>query len=43
MKFVLGILVGLGFAFSVLAIIEKEEQKKLKALEKIREWERKLP
>ena len=40
MKFVLGILIGMGAVFTVLAIIEKEEQKKLKEYEK---WERKLP
>lgn len=40
MKFVLGILIGMGAVFSVLAIVEKEEQKKIRNYEK---WERKLP
>ena len=40
MKFVLGLLIGAGIAFTVLAIIEKEEQRKLNEWE---EWRRKLP
>lgn len=39
-KLFLGILIGAGLAFTVLALIEKEEQKKLDDWER---WERKLP
>lgn len=38
MKFILGILIGAGLAFSLLAIIEKEEQKTIDEYEK---WRRK--
>lgn len=40
MEFVLGILIGMGVVFTALAIVEKEEQKKIREFEK---WERKLP
>lgn len=40
MKFILGILIGSGIAFTVLAIWGKEEQKKIKDWER---WESKLP
>lgn len=39
-KLILGILIGAGLAFTVLALIEKDEQKKLDDWE---EWRRKLP
>lgn len=38
MKIVIGILIGAGLAFSLLAIIEKEEQKTIEDYEK---WRRK--
>ena len=40
MKFILGLLIGAGIAFSLLAIFEKEEQRKLDEWEK---WRQKLP
>lgn len=39
-KLILGILIGAGLAFTVLALIEKDEQKKLDDWER---WESKLP
>lgn len=39
-KFILGLLIGMGVVFVALAIVEKEEQKKIREFEK---WERKLP
>ena len=40
MKILLGILIGAGLAFSLLAIREKEEQRKISEYEK---WRLKLP
>lgn len=40
MKIILGILIGAGIVFSLLAIIEKEEQKTIDEYEK---WRQKLP
>lgn len=40
MKIIIGILIGAGLVFSLLAIIEKEEQHKIEEYEK---WRRKLP
>lgn len=39
-KLILSILIGIGSVFTALAIVEKEEQKKLSNWEK---WERRLP
>lgn len=36
MKFILGILIGAGLAFSLLAIIEKEEQRQIDMYQKWR-------
>jgi len=40
MKFILGLLIGAGLAFTVLALWEKEERKKQSEYEK---WRAKLP
>lgn len=37
MKFILGILIGAGLVFSLLAIIEKEEQRKIDMYRKWRD------
>lgn len=42
-QFILGILVGAGIAFTGLALVEIEENKKRSEWEKYEEWRRKLP
>lgn len=43
MRFILGLLIGAGLAFTVLAIWAKEEQKTIDEYEKYEEWRSKLP
>ena len=39
-KFILGILIGAGIAFTVLALIEKEQQKAIRAYRELKERQR---